>query len=94
MDIKELVSLVNAGFSKDEILQLLTPAAPAAAPAAPTAAPAAPAAAPAAPEQDRFAELLAAIRGVNINTAGMPAEQPITAESAIASIINPYEEVK
>ena len=104
MEIKDILSLVNAGFTRDEIMTLMGPtsdppiAAPEAAAEAPTPAaaepaPEAPTPAPAVPDNS---EVLAALKDLTqtirknaiMRDTMRPTEQP-SAVDILASVINP-----
>ena len=104
MEIKDIISLVNAGFTRDEIMTLMGPssdpsiAAPEAAAEAPTPAaaepaPEAPTPAPAVPDNS---EVLAALKDLTqtirknaiLRDTMRPTEQP-SAVDILASVINP-----
>lgn len=104
MEIKDIISLVNAGFTRDEIMTLTGPtsdppiAAPEAASEAPTPAaaepaPEAPTPAPAVPDNS---EVLAALKDLTqtirknaiLRDTMRPTEQP-SAVDILASVINP-----
>lgn len=104
MEIKDIISLVNAGFTRDEIMTLMGPssdppiAAPEAAADAPTPAaaepaPEAPTPAPAVPDNS---EVLAALKDLTqtirknaiLRDTMRPTEQP-SAVDILASVINP-----
>ena len=104
MEIKDIISLVNAGFTRDEIMTLTGPssdppiAAPEAAAEAPTPAaaepaPEAPTPAPAVPDNS---EVLAALKDLTqtlrknaiLRDTMRPTEQP-SAVDILASVINP-----
>lgn len=104
MEIKDIISLVNAGFTRDEIMTLMGPssdpsivapeaAAEAPTPAAAEPAPEAPTPAPAVPDNS---EVLAALRDLTqtirknaiMRDTMRPTEQP-SAVDILASVINP-----
>lgn len=104
MEIKDIIALVNAGFTRDEIMTLTGPtsdppiAAPEAAAEAPTPAaaepaPEAPTPAPAVPDNS---EVLAALKDLTqtirknaiLRDTMRPTEQP-SAVDILASVINP-----
>ena len=77
MQIKDLVSLSNAGFTKDEIIKIM---------AASRSAPAAPAAPAASDVSQKLDDLFAKYMQTNVNNAKE------TVDDIIANIINPGEE--
>lgn len=104
MEIKDILSLVNAGFTRDEIMTLMGPtsdpstvapeaAAEAPTPAAAEPAPEAPTPAPAVPDNS---EVLAALKDLTqtirknaiLRDTMRPTEQP-SAVDILASVINP-----
>ena len=104
MEIKDIISLVNAGFTRDEIMTLTGPtsdpsivapeaAAEAPTPAAAEPAPEAPTPAPAVPDNS---EVLAALKDLTqtirknaiLRDTMRPTEQP-SAVDILASVINP-----
>ena len=104
MEIKDIISLVNAGFTRDEIMTLMGPtsdpsivapeaAAEAPTPAAAAPAPEAPTPAPAVPDNS---EVLAALKDLTqtirknaiLRDTMRPTEQP-SAVDILASVINP-----
>ena len=104
MEIKDIISLVNAGFTRDEIMTLTGPtsdppivapeaAAEAPTPAAAEPAPEAPTPAPAVPDNS---EVLAALKDLTqtirknaiLRDTMRPSEQP-SAVDILASVINP-----
>ena len=104
MEIKDIISLVNAGFTRDEIMTLMGPtsdpsivapeaAAEAPTPAAAEPAPEAPTPAPAVPDNS---EVLAALKDLTqtirknaiLRDTMRPTEQP-SAVDILASVINP-----
>ena len=104
MEIKDIISLVNAGFTRDEIMTLTGPtsdppivapeaAAEAPTPAAAELAPEAPTPAPAVPDNS---EVLAALKDLTqtirknaiLRDTMRPSEQP-SAVDILASVINP-----
>lgn len=104
MEIKDIISLVNAGFTRDEIMTLMGPssdpsivapeaAAEAPTPAAAEPAPEAPTPAPAVPDNS---EVLAALKDLTqtirknaiMRDTMRPTEQP-SAVDILASVINP-----
>lgn len=99
MKLDDIIALCKAGYTKDDLVKLMTldnaaPAAPVSAPAAP-AAPTAPAA-PAAPVAQDDNDIIAAINalGAQIKTMNIAATEqpkPQTAEDVLASIIMPQK---
>lgn len=104
MEIKDIIALVNAGFTRDEIMTLMGPtsdpsivapeaAAEAPTPAAAEPAPEAPTPAPAVPDNS---EVLAALKDLTqtirknaiLRDTMRPTEQP-SAVDILASVINP-----
>ena len=99
MELSDVIALARAGYTREEIAALNTPAAPIAAeaaPAAPIAAEAAPAAPIAAEAAPAWADALNAniealtqrITAINIGGA-IPAQQPQTVDAILAEIIAP-----
>lgn len=99
MELADVIALAHAGYTREEIAALNTPAAPVAAEAAPAApvaaeaAPAAPVAAEAAPAwaealNNNIAALTQRITAINIGGA-IPAQQPQTVDAILAEIIAP-----
>ncbi len=97
MKPEELLALVNAGFTKDEIMTMFAPAAPTA-PAAPAApapdpTPAAPAPDPTqaaiASLTDQVSQLAQIVQKSNLLSLQQPTPQPASAEDILATIIFP-----
>lgn len=102
MELADVIALARAGYTREEIAALNTPAAPAApvaaeatpaAPVAAEAAPAAPVAAEAAPAwadalNANIAALTQRVTAMNLG-GGMPAQQPQTVDAILAEIIAP-----
>lgn len=99
MELSDVIALARAGYTREEIAALNTPAAPIAAEAAPAApiaeeaAPAAPIAAEATPAwaealNANIAALTQRVTAMNLGGA-IPAQQPQTVDAILAEIIAP-----
>ena len=99
MELADVIALARAGYTREEIAAINTPAAPVVAEPAPVApvaaeaAPVAPVAAEAAPAwaealNNNIAALTQRITAINIGGA-IPAQQPQTVDAMLAEIIAP-----
>ena len=100
MDLKDLLALTSAGFTKNDIMSFIQPAAQSAPPVSVNPPPPAPYAVPAvtynvpataAPNtlDTRLAELTQAVRQGNILAAQQPYQAPENGSDILAKIINP-----
>ena len=91
MDIKDIITLANAGFTAQQIATMATPPVPTPVPApvpAPVPTPV-PAPVPVDPIMEQLKALTAAVQTNAIINSQLPITQPETPEDILASIINP-----
>ena len=91
MDIKDIITLANAGFTAQQIATMATPPVPTPVPApvpAPVPEPV-PAPVPVDPIMEQLKALTAAVQTNAIINSQLPITQPETPEDILASIINP-----
>ena len=79
MDIKDIITLANAGFTAQQIATMATPPVPAPVPAP----------VPVDPIMEQLKALTAAVQTNAIINSQLPITQPETPEDILASIINP-----
>ena len=83
MDIKDIITLANAGFTAQQIATMATPPVPTPVPAP------VPAPVPVDPIMEQLKALTAAVQTNAIINSQLPITQPETPEDILASIINP-----
>ena len=83
MDIKDIITLANAGFTAQQIATMAAPPVPTPVPAP------VPAPVPVDPIMEQLKALTAAVQTNAIINSQLPITQPETPEDILASIINP-----